>query len=146
MKKAMNMTKTKTKSAPKPGTVVRRAAPKDNVGELLLGCKTIEEMLRVARKEGVDKTKLDKAAEDFTKGVQFGLLRMRIGNLIRGARNRAQSGEAPSKGKSSAPAPKTKSKSKAPTPSPKVRTKKEKVTEEVQVEVTDEGTSEVSDD
>lgn len=79
----------------KPGSIVivrRQKTAIDDVASTLLGMTTIEEMLEyaetvgdIAEKKTKNMTNLRRAAAG---GTHTGLLRMRVGNLIRGALNR----------------------------------------------------------
>ena len=69
----------------------RRSLPIDNVAEQLLECKTVSDMHEIAIAiEGINKEKLAAAMADFKNGGHPGLIRMRIGNLCRGALRRAK--------------------------------------------------------
>jgi hypothetical protein len=72
----------------------RSATFKDDIGESLFECKTIADMVKVANKTpGVKAEKLSAVVSRVTSGLQLGLARMQIGNLIRGAIRRAEKGE-----------------------------------------------------
>lgn len=82
---------TRTGKGPK---LVRRngvAGIRDGISGRLAECQTVEAMIREAKKiRGVNKEALARAERDAAAGVQAGLLRMRIGNLMRGAQRRSQ--------------------------------------------------------
>ncbi len=65
----------------------------DDVAKKLRSMDTFEEMAEYARQMNAREDKLKRAEADFNNGVNAGLIRMRIGNLIRGAIAR---GDAPS--------------------------------------------------
>ena len=77
------------------GTLGRReTAPMDDTASRLLKCTTVEEMIGVAEKtKGINLKGIAGVEEALKAGIQEGLLRMRLGNLIRGAVNRASRGD-----------------------------------------------------
>ena len=84
----------KKKKTKKDGEIRRRESnPLDDVAGRLLEFDTVDRMITYAKKvKGINKEKLAKAREDHAGGVQVGLIRMRIGNMIRGAMRRAAAG------------------------------------------------------
>ena len=68
----------------------RRAIAIDDVGGSLLKCDTVEQMIGLADAAGVENAKLASVLEAFEGGAQAGLIRMRLGNLMRGAIRRAE--------------------------------------------------------
>jgi len=74
------------------GIAPKRRSPKykDKVGEDMYSLKTIEQMVEYAQGfPGVNEAKLKVAVEAANSGTNLGLVRMRIGNLVRGALRRA---------------------------------------------------------
>lgn len=74
------------KKASSGDQLVRRAPAIDEIGDKLLACDGIDEMLAVAGSiPGINREKLATAKTAFEGGTQPGLVRMRLGNLMRGA-------------------------------------------------------------
>jgi len=62
----------------------------DKVGGQLLECDTVASMVKLAKRfPEINTERLMAAKKDASNGTQMGLIRMRIGNLIRGAIARA---------------------------------------------------------
>lgn len=104
--------KRSTKKTAAKKTASKKAAPKgdlrrrndgigDDVATTLRGMDSIDEMAKYALAEGANPEKVEKAQADFKGGVQAGLIRMRLGNMVRGAHSRAaaEKAKAPSKKK-----------------------------------------------
>lgn len=72
----------------------RSATYKDSVGEKLFECSTIAQMVKLAKSvDGLNTDKLAGVEARAAAGLQLGLVRMQIGNLIRGAERRAAKAE-----------------------------------------------------